>query len=206
MAKLSLISDIRDMTEYRSAVWDRAIGEGSPEHVAPYKYPLLVKAVPTKRSLGQFGSLSLFMVMCTKSEAKRIVYPKTNRNRSHVAFTVIEGGLMGAMNKYMIDTVDSINQHSPKVDTYHPIQRAMLNKAISELDGANGSALVTSRVYTNLNGLRLVDFYVVTNKDARTLVYWNKGPSAKLRAISPELSSAAINRLIKSRQKIHIER
>jgi hypothetical protein len=119
---------------------------------------------------------------------------------------------MDAMIKYMaqiIDNVGDIGRNSDAVaqmDPAHPMQRGLLDKAISELDGVSGLALVTSKVYVDLNRLRLVDFYIVDEAEARDLVYWNKRLSAKLKRLYPDYRyHGAKAEPIKKRQEIEID-
>ena len=175
MAKLNFMHTIDDLMKYRAAVWETGVGEGSPPELSDYvTFPCLAKFVLVRHSF-DLEAVGMAMVLCSKNEAKRIVYPKTNRNRPGM-FAVIEGdSLKGTMEAYITQTLKRLGR-STGIDTSHPIQRRMLmlDGAVSDLDEAKGLALVISRTYTNLDRLRLINFYTVDEADARRLVYCDK--------------------------------
>jgi hypothetical protein len=209
MAKLNLVCNNKSFEEYKLVTWDLCVGEGRPPHNAPDRFPCLVRVVPMKygRDLELIG---MFTMVCTRGEAKRIIYPKTNRNRTYAGFTIIEGeDLRASMGIHIARVIERANRHvreAARVDPTFPIQRTLLDEAMSELGGVSGLALVASRVYNNIDGLRMIDFYIVDEADARELVYWNKGPSARLKSPYPELKYySAADKLAESKRALYAE-
>lgn len=179
MAKLNLIRTANDLLEYRASVWENEVGEGRVPGINAYiKLPCLVRAVPNRYAFN-LGAVGLFTAACSKSEAKRIIYPKTNKNRCKLSgFVIIEGGnLKDLMKAYITSVIERIKTtRNINVDTTHPVQSRMIDRAISDLDGIKGSALIHYKTYINLDRFRLTNFYTVDEADARKLVYCGKKP------------------------------
>jgi len=205
MAKLDLMRNDMELLEHRTLVWNNAVGEGRPPNLACHRFPCLAKVVALRYAFN-LGSIGTLVVSCTREEAKRIVYPKTNRNRSQIGLTIIEGQhLANSIDEHITHTFQRLGDRH--LDLSNPIQRAMIDSAISDLDGVSGLALVTSRVYTAVDKLKLIDFFTVDELAARNLVYLNKGPSNKLKALYPRLKyqSAKAKSVEKHVQEIDID-
>lgn len=186
MARLNFMRTADDFMEYRAVTWQMEIGEGQPPIInADTKFPCLGLSIPVRYAFNP-EALGMITLVCSKNEAKRIVYPETNRNRSRAngGFIIIEGDdLKDAMEVYITRSLERLKRSGDSIDSSHPIQRRMLDRVVSDFDGAKGLALVLTRTYINLDRFRLVDFYTVDETDARKLVYWNRKPIVKLKHI-----------------------
>ena len=90
MTKLGLITSHGELLALRDLVWSRHYGRGHE----PQPPQLQVEALPCLLDLvvsPSYGANRAYItpVVCTKTEAKRLVYPKTNSNRSDGSFMLI---------------------------------------------------------------------------------------------------------------------
>jgi len=174
MAKLRLMRNSDEFMRYRLLVWNRDVGIGKPPSFGPNKFPCLIEVIPVTYSFRP-GATGMLITTCTKNEAKRIIYPKTNKGRSRFGFTIIEGeNLMAAMEAFIKRSIERSTMNDHGIDVTSPEQLRLIDEAVSSFEGVSGLALAVAKVYNNLDSLRLVNFYTVDESDAHKLVYCNK--------------------------------
>jgi len=179
MAKLDLITSHNKLIWMNKMAWDSYYGQGERPPVPPappISTPCLMKLLITPHP----GSNRAHMlsVTCSKNEAKRLVYPKTNLHRSSGNFSLCYGDLRTEVNNFIV----RILGHTYGVDGGHPEQRRLTDRALAEAGSGKGSVLITHRVYNSIRepDIRLVNFYIVDTRDARKLVYHKKKLTKKI--------------------------
>jgi hypothetical protein len=177
MSKLNFVADLDELNKYRATVWEMEVGEGRVPGLKTYtSLPCFVKAIPIRYAFN-LEAVGMFMTVCSKNEAKKIIYPKTNKNRGRLGgFTVIEGNnLKDQMKAYITRSIERA-KNQQNIDTTYPVQRLIIERAMLDLGEVKGLALVSYKTYISLDRLRLINFYTVDEADARKLVYYGKRP------------------------------
>jgi hypothetical protein len=173
MSKFYLISVKRDneLAAITARAWDRWGILGGPPPSAPriplVKRPILIDIIPIRVG----NSCKAGTVMCDKNEAKRLIYPKTNRNRHSVwGFVYIPGGrhLIADLRSY----IQSSLRNSHGLDMHS--EQELIEQTVREVETTEGPILVRSQGIFLPNGLKVVDFYTVSYKEAHSLVYYGK--------------------------------
>ena len=128
---------------------------------APHELPCLVSLFIAN------GGIS--SVIADKRSAKRIIYPKTNRNRTGTRwFDWVDGDLDEEIRTYVNVVLDKHGLDKEKL-----LQAANIKELIHKTKGRKGPVLITNRLY-NVGDTTVVDFFLVTKELASSLVYCNK--------------------------------
>jgi hypothetical protein len=108
-------------------------------------------------------------VVLDKSSAKRLIYPKTNKNRAGVRwFDWVDGDLDEEIDAYVNAALER-NHLNGK----NPVQAAYINELMHKVKGEKGPVLMANRSY-NFEDVMVVNFFLVTKELASSLVYYHK--------------------------------
>lgn len=166
MPDFKLITTLEQFSDEADRVWHND-SRSTPRPAAdrPAKFPCLVSFYITVLSndLVHIGRL-----ICTKTDAKRIVYPRTNKNRqSSYIFGWMGDNLEEGVRHY-VDTAIKANH----IDPGSPTQTLYTNSVISKAANTDGPGLMAyCRIRTD-HGVSALAFFLVTVADARKLVYY----------------------------------
>jgi hypothetical protein len=143
-------------------------------------YPILAKCIVTNGNYMPYSQRvqqeCFSVVFCSKQEAKRIVYPKTNKNRSTALLRV--DPFIFAHNESDIDSYveESFKLNAERVDRTSDTQRQIMTifrAYVGEMAADAYPCLIKNR--RHYSGARMVlSFHVVTRPAAKSLVYYGK--------------------------------
>lgn len=177
MADLELI-----VTEesYEGFVRSVREGIGGPVIGLPSKFrPCLLALYSTYSSVGE---VCIKTIMCTISEAKRIVYPKTNLSRGPKSFCVLNGPARQIVEGHIRSKLSSFQ--NPNFDRNSELQVELVTHTIEMLpkDTTPDYVLITDRVFMcPHSGTMAIDFSTVTRGQALSLVHWRHNYRRKAR-------------------------
>lgn len=117
------------------------------------------------RDIPQMGRMT-----CVKEDAKRIVYPKTNRNRRDSNIFNWVGENMEEKAIQYASTVLKANRLSPASQE----QKAYVDDLVDKARTGTGPGLISHRRYFIYpTGVEVADFFLITTEKARELVYYD---------------------------------
>jgi hypothetical protein len=179
MPKLVIVASYEDLSRLRSVSWDDHFGHGGPAKppLPKVNMPCLMDITVTPLANGSGAYITT--VICTKSEAKRLVYPKTNSGRSDGSFLFLKAPARESLWEFI---KGRFRDAPVAISPTHPLQIQLNDHAMSNVEHNTGNILVSSRVINAKRdpGIRLMDFYIVDEASARKLVYWQKKRAARI--------------------------
>lgn len=176
MCRLKLVYSIRDIEAILSAAWyvyGHNTGLRKPKIALPgLKLPALIDiTVSNRRYQSQAAGATFIPIVCSINEAKRLVYPKTNKDRwgpGGFTFLQSDNNIQRDLKEYM---EANINIESIK-DAMGRQQQYCISSVLGTI--SSSPVLVTRKVIRSVTGNKFIQFYVVTQQDAHKLVYYKK--------------------------------
>lgn len=168
MGDFKLIVNAQRFDAEAKNAWDAVVPAdlqaryGLARSIAPI---LMAFYVACDRDTPQMGQM-----MCVKEDAKRIVYPKTNKNRRNSnMFSWVDKNMEEKVIQYA-STVLKASRLSPASQE----QKAYVDDLVDKARTGTGPGLLSYRRYFAYpTGVDIVDFFLITTEKARELVYYN---------------------------------
>ena len=125
------------------------------------------------------------MMICTKKDAKRLVYHRTNRYRLDTKiFKLLGTNLEKEVIRY-IDSVVAVTH----VDITNRIQKDIIERTKSASCGIKEPGLIAYRRYfTYPENVDILDFFLLTTEKAHELVYYTNNAKATVAASKIDIS------------------
>lgn len=168
MPRLGLITSMESVKDiYRSLL------HSSRFHVPLIRMPCLVCGRLIRHSE---NTSRILLIMCGRTEAKRLVYPKTNkfrRGRSSKVFDLIESDdLLTATYDYMWAKVKQMARYTVLTGS-NATQKDVIESNLVSLPD-HGRILIANEVCQDIDtNESILDFFTVTTQDAKALVYYD---------------------------------
>jgi hypothetical protein len=135
--------------------------------VVPDKFPFLATALRTFGPLHRNYSGYIYTVCCSKKEAKRLIYPRTNRNRSATNSQFI------FIRNYE-DMWKTVNAHRDPLARSDYASRLRLDDIAMEVKDVFPALLCFVNVRKEPGGFVESVSLLVTFRDAKNLVYYGR--------------------------------
>lgn len=169
MFDFKMVISADDFRKQEEMFWHHNVAPGEGNFrpgFRPKSLPGLIAWYITKAE----GELRLVKIICDKKDAKRLVYPKTNRGRaSNYIFAYFSGNIESKVTDYT-----SRQMKYAHIDPDSPVQREYIYKIGARTKNIDGPVLVASFTHIDSMNLRTIKIFIVTKSDAHKLVYYNK--------------------------------
>jgi len=132
-----------------------------PLLMAPYISAVNVRTGPI--------SYRVAKIICTKKDAKRIIYPKTNglKRGNSYAFSWFRDNI-----EKRIDNFIQSKLRQTKIDPLGLVQSRYIEEVMIKAKNAEGPVLIS--YYSHMSPKKVIEFFLVNREDASKLVYYDK--------------------------------